>query len=116
MVEIHVKQPGIPPRLPEEDESDDQEYGIGHPYAGDHADVAPLGEFFPLDGKHVEDDEEQDGDQEGHAQPAFLNDGAEGSADQEHRNTGEGTGDDLVPLDSEYDQLGLISFDLGVVG
>src|SRR5690606_23068533 len=61
-------------------------------------------------------DEEEDRHQEGDAQATLLDNGTQRGADQEHGNTGKRTGDDLVPLDPEDEQIGMIACDLGVVG
>src|SRR5690606_8736041 len=116
LVGIHVEQPCIPACLPQGDESDDEEYRVRHPRPWHDPNTTELGEFFALEGQHIENDEKQNRTQEAYSQSPFLDNGSQRGADKEHGDTGQGAGNNLVPLYPEDYQFGVVSLDFRVAG
>ena len=82
-----------------EEEADRREDIGRHPHAADGAEDAFLDELFTKIIQEEEDHEEDHGKDQGQADAAFADDGAEGSADQEHDEDRDGEGELLMPGD-----------------
>src|ERR1700722_12054405 len=96
-IEFFVEQLRVVERLVDEENADRCKDIGRHPHALEWREDGLAGEFFPEVVQQEKDNEEDHGKDQGHADAALANDGAEGCADDEHDHAGDRQGYLFVP-------------------
>lgn len=99
VIEIGLEQPGIPPRLPQKEQTKGQQGQNRKPGPEQSTGHAFLRPFVARDRKHIIKDEKYDGEQYRNPQSPLLDNRAQWRPDHEHDDTGDGLGVFLIPGD-----------------